>query len=51
MLRGLLFGIGTSDARTLLAVAVVTALFAMTAAYVPGRRASRLDPTIALRAE
>jgi hypothetical protein len=45
LLRGLLFGIGTTDPRTLLAIGVVTTLFAMTAAYVPGPNFGLRPPT------
>ena len=50
-LRGLLFGVGPLDLAVLGGVVLVLLLAAAGACYVPGRRASRLDPTIALRHE
>jgi ABC-type antimicrobial peptide transport system permease subunit len=41
----------TVDPLSLVAIAGVTALVGMAAAYVPGRRAARLDPLGALRHE
>ncbi len=50
-LAGLLYGVGPYDAATLATVSVVVALAALAASVVPARRAARLDPMTALRAE
>ena len=47
----LLFGMSPSDVTTLAIVAVVLGLTSLLAAWVPARRAMRVDPMIALRAE
>ncbi len=44
-----LFGVAPVDAATMAAAAVFLALIAAVAAYLPARRASRVDPMIALR--
>src|SRR5262249_37487918 len=49
LLKGLLFGIGPRDTVTYLAVPAVLAAVALLAAYVPARRALRLEPMDALR--
>ena len=46
---GLLFGISPHDPSTYVALAAVLIVPAVAAAYVPARRASRLDPLAALR--
>jgi putative ABC transport system permease protein len=46
-----LFGVGASDPLTFTAVAVLMLLVAMAASYIPSRRALKVDPVIALRAE
>jgi macrolide transport system ATP-binding/permease protein len=50
-IRGLLFGVRSWDAATLAAVAVVLAVFALLASYIPARRAAQVDPMVALRYE
>jgi hypothetical protein len=50
-LRGLLFGIAPTDPGSLGAVIVVLLVTSSVACYLPARRASRLDPAIALRQE
>jgi len=50
-MTGLLFNVTPGDPLTFVAVAVVLGLVAAFASYVPGRRATRVDPVIALRAE
>ena len=51
VLSGLLFGVGTTDIATFVVVAVTVSLVALVAAFVPARRASRVDPMVALRGE
>jgi putative ABC transport system permease protein len=51
VLGTLLFGIGNTDPLTFVGVAVILATVALVACYLPARRASRLDPTSALRYE
>jgi ABC-type antimicrobial peptide transport system permease subunit len=50
-LEGLLFGIAARDPLTLGATAVTLATVACAAAYLPARRAARVDPAITLRVE
>jgi len=50
-LRGVLFGIAPTDPVALAGVAVLLVGTAALACYVPARRASQLDPIIALRRE
>jgi putative ABC transport system permease protein len=50
-LSSLLFGITPLDPATFVAVALVFAAVALFASYVPARRATRVDPLVALRSE
>jgi putative ABC transport system permease protein len=51
ILRDLLYGIAPTDSVSFAAAAVLLVLVAAAATYIPARRASRLDPAVALRAE
>ena len=51
LLSDLLFGVEAFDLTTFVAVPVVLGVTAVVAAYLPARRAERLDPVTALRVE
>jgi len=51
LLRGLLFGVQSSDVPTLAAAAALLGICALLATYVPARRAASVNPVEALRAE
>jgi putative ABC transport system permease protein len=50
-LRAVLFGVEPTDPSTLAAAAAILALTALAACALPARRASRIDPMVALRGE
>ncbi|MGH9678198.1 MAG: FtsX-like permease family protein, partial [Candidatus Acidiferrum sp.] len=51
LMSGLLFEVTPTDPETFIAVAVLLAAVGLVACYIPARRATRIDPMIALRYE
>jgi ABC-type lipoprotein release transport system permease subunit len=51
LVEALLFGLTPRDPASLALTTFTLATAALLAGYIPARRASRIDPTVALRAE
>ena len=51
VLSAFLFGVGATDPITFTLVSILLMLIALAASYIPSRRALRVDPLTALRAE
>jgi len=49
--QSMLFGVNATDPITLIVVAAILAAVALLACYIPARRATRVDPLVALRVE
>ena len=51
LIRTQLYGVGPNDPATLVAAALVLILVALLASYIPARRATKVDPLVALHYE
>ena len=51
LVSSLLFGVKSTDPLTFAGIAILLAIVALVASYIPARRAARIDPMICLRCD
>jgi predicted permease len=49
LMRSLLFGVGATDALTFVVIPLLLSIIALLACWIPARRATKIDPMVALR--